>query len=66
MHSHTPQIPVAAAVEAVIGHPAWLSSGAAAAMTLGGTGLIMAGFVAGNLADRGAKVAGSHHRGEGE
>jgi solute carrier family 35 protein F5 len=55
------QIPVAAVVEAVIGHPKWLSSGAAMAMTLSGTALIMAGFVAGNLAG-GGKVVGSHHR----
>lgn len=58
------QIPVAAGVEAVIGHPKWLTSGAAMAMTLTGTGLIMAGFVAGNLAG-GGHVYGSHHR-EGE
>jgi len=55
------QIPVAAVVEALIGHPKWLSSGAAMAMTLSGTGLIMAGFVAGNLAG-GGRVYGSHHR----
>jgi hypothetical protein len=58
------QIPVAAVVEAIIGHPKWLSSRAAMAMTLSGTALIMAGFVAGNLAG-GGKVVGSHHR-EGE
>lgn len=58
------QIPVAAVVEAIIGHPQWLRSGGAMAMTLCGTALIMAGFVAGNLAG-GGHVYGSHHR-EGE
>lgn len=55
------QIPVAAVVEAIIGHPKWLSTGASIAMTLSGTGLIMLGFVAGNLAG-GGHVYGSHHR----
>eukprot|EP00775_Hariotina_reticulata_P009993 gene9993-10148_t len=53
------QIPVAAVVDVVAGHARWLSSAKAMAMTLSGTGLIMVGFFAGNLAG-GGNVYSSH------
>lgn len=56
------QIPVAAVVEVLIGVPKWLSNSRSIAMMLSGTGLIMVGFVAGNLAG-GGQVYGSHHKG---
>jgi drug/metabolite transporter (DMT)-like permease len=60
------QIPIAAAAEAAFGHAAWLRSWHTAAMTLGGTGLILLGFFWGNLAGgKEDKVPGGHHRGEG-
>ena len=55
------QIPIAAFVEAMWGHPKWLSSGRTIGMTLGGTMLILLGFFWGNLAGHG-EVPGSHHR----
>ena len=58
------QIPIAAAAEAAAGRAEWLARGATAAMTLGGTALILLGFFAGNLAGGGEAPPGHHRRGE--
>ncbi|KAI8466023.1 MAG: hypothetical protein J3K34DRAFT_524869 [Monoraphidium minutum] len=58
------QIPIAAAAEAALGTAAWLQSGRTAAMTLGGTALILAGFFVGHLAGGDGGVPGGHHRGD--
>lgn len=53
------QIPMAAVAELMVGHPAWVKRASWIAMTLGGTGLILLGFVGVNMSSAGGKGGGS-------
>ncbi|KIY97666.1 hypothetical protein MNEG_10296 [Monoraphidium neglectum] len=59
------QIPMATALDVFLGRPAWLRSGAAAALTFGGSALVLGGFVAITLAGAAGPAAGAAARSEG-
>lgn len=59
------QVPIATALDAALGRPAWLRGAAPAALTLGGSLLILAGFASITLAGAAAAPGGGGGGGGG-